>query len=190
MTRTQNLRLICASFVVAGTLAVPALAHAEVDRPAADHTTDVRQSDPVHDVEVLHIKCAQIEPGVAAVECAWRPATHPKAVGYQLWRIIDRGHRELIWRGGLGATSHVSRVPTDASVARYAVLAMNENGRIVGRSRVQNVEFRLPNIDVRPIDTKPADIEPVDVRPVDPPSIDAKPTRIRLIAGSRIALLH
>ena len=100
MTRTRNLRMIAATLAVAGVFAVPAIANAETDRPTKEPTTDVRKTDVRvtdrdHDVEALHMKCAQLEPGVAAVECAWRPATHPRAVGYQLWRIIDRGHREL-----------------------------------------------------------------------------------------------
>ncbi len=193
MTRTRNLRMIAATLAVAGVFAVPAIANAETDRPTKEPTTDVRKTDVRvtdrdHDVEALHMKCAQLEPGVAAVECAWRPATHPRAVGYQLWRIIDRGHRELVWRGGLDATSNVSRVPADASVARYAVLAVNENGRIVGRSRVQTVTLRLPDIDNRPVDPKPVDIRPIDVKVVD--ATDVKPATIRFNTGSRIALLH
>jgi hypothetical protein len=156
MTRSRNLRLLGASITMAGVLAVPSVVYAQSDRPTAEPTTDVRTVDRTPRREALHMKCRQVEPGVAAVECAWRPATHPAAAGYQLWRIVDRGHRELVWRGGLDATSHVSPVPADASVARYAVLAVNKDGRIVGRSRVQTVHLRLPE---PPTDVRPAKIE-------------------------------
>lgn len=179
MTRPRNLKLIGASLAMAGGLAIPSGVAAETERPPRDipATSDARPTDRVADVEVLHMKCAQLEPGIAAVECSWRRATHPDAVGYQLWRIIDRGHREPIWRGGLDATSHTSRVPADASVARYAVLAVNQHGRIVGRSRVQTVRLRLPEpeVDVRPIDVKPIDRAATDSRPVIVKPVDIEP---------------
>jgi hypothetical protein len=111
---------------------------------------------PQHKKEVLQIECAQLEPS-AAVKCAWRPATHPDAVGYQLWRVVDRGQREGIWRGDLTTTAHTSRVPMNAQVARYAVLSVDKSGTIVGQSRPFTVRIRnTPTIDVRPsIDREP-----------------------------------
>lgn len=105
---------------------------------------------PADDLEVLHMACAQ-RADLAVVGCEWRPTASEAAVGYQLWRIVDRGERELIWRGGLDTISHVSRVPADATVARYAVLAVDKDGKTVGQSRPQTVHLRHRDLPVRMI---------------------------------------
>jgi hypothetical protein len=85
------------------------------------------------------------------IGCRWRPAQHQAAAGYQLWRIVDRGEREMVARGGLDMTGARDVVSAKSHLVRYAVIAVNENGRRVGQSRV--VEIRLH--DDRP-DDRPA----------------------------------
>ncbi len=81
------------------------------------------------------------EEGRTNVGCRWRAATSDQAAGYQLWRIVDRGERTLVARGGLDMLGARDVVPADAQVVRYAVLALNEDGRVVGQSRVQKIEL-------------------------------------------------
>jgi hypothetical protein len=183
MTRTRTVKLLGATLAMAGVLAMPAAVSAQTDRAVPDERpTTAPEIERLPAIELLHMKCRQVEPGVAAVECAWRKAGYSPAVGYQLWRVIDRGERELVWRGGLGTTSNVSRVPKDATVARYALLAVTKHGHIVGRSRVQTIRLRLEHdrpTDVRPTAVAPTDVKPVDVRPVDTRPTDVKPTDVR-----------
>ena len=154
MTRTRTVKLLGATLAMAGVLAMPGGVSAQTDRAVTDERpTTAPEIERLPAIELLHMKCRQVEPGVAAVECAWRKAGYSPAVGYQLWRVIDRGERELVWRGGLDTTSHVSRVPKDATVARYALLAVTKQGHIVGRSRVQTIRLRLETD--RPTDVSP-----------------------------------
>ncbi len=116
-------------------------------------TTDARPADarPVRDrdatrpkKEVLRMACETAdgeEEGRTHVGCRWRAATSDQAAGYQLWRIVDRGERALVARGGLDMLGARDVVPADAKVVRYAVLALNEDGRVVGQSRVQRIDL-------------------------------------------------
>ncbi|MEL7156096.1 MAG: hypothetical protein AAFN30_05795 [Actinomycetota bacterium] len=98
----------------------------------------------MRDLEVLALHCA-VADGAAAdatrvhIGCRWRPATHPRAVGYQLWRIVDRGERELVARGGLDMAGARDVVSAEAHVVRYAVIAVDGRGHRVGQSRVQTL---------------------------------------------------
>lgn len=102
-------------------------------------------------IEVLKLDCAVIDrPAVTDsvadatrvhIGCRWRPAQHPRAAGYQLWRIVDRGDRELVARGGLDLLRTRDVVSSEAHLVRYAVVAVDENGRRVGQSRVVRVEL-------------------------------------------------
>ncbi len=123
------------------------------DRAASDaRPTDARPDRRTTDLEVLRLACAiaddqaDITESDAAAEatrvrigCRWRPAKSEKAAGYQLWRIVDRGEREAVARGGLDMLGARDVVPASAEVVRYAVIAVDENGRRVGQSRVQRV---------------------------------------------------
>ncbi|MCP3912617.1 MAG: hypothetical protein GY929_21640 [Actinomycetia bacterium] len=113
--------------------------------------TDVRDTRPVRDLEVLQLRCGvadtvrdsvtDIAPDRTRIHigCRWRAAESKAAVGYQLWRIVDRGERELVVRGGLDMVGHRDVVSAKAHVVRYAVIAVNEHGRMVGLSRVERV---------------------------------------------------
>ena len=83
-------------------------------------------------IDVIPIAC---EADGNTVGCSWRATTAEAAVGYQLWRIVDRGEREYVWRGGLDQTSARDAVPEGAVVVRYAVLAVDVDGNVVGQSR-------------------------------------------------------
>ncbi len=113
---------------------------AERQRPQADRPDRER---PHRDLEVLQMKCsvADGEPEDTRVHigCRWRAAEQEKAAGYQLWRIVDRGEREMVARGGLDMLGARDVVSAEASVVRYAVIAVDENGRRVGQSRVQKL---------------------------------------------------
>lgn len=120
---------------------------------AAVEATDARPTDarPVRERdaerskrEVLQLSCKTADgddEGRTHVGCRWRAATSDQAAGYQLWRIVDRGERMLVARGGLDMLGARDVVPAGATVVRYAVLALNEDGRVVGQSRVQKLEL-------------------------------------------------
>lgn len=123
-------------------------------RPA-DGRPDVRRPH----VEVIALGCEGVrdDSGNLGSVCRW--SSVEKARGYQLWRIVDRGDRELA--GTYGSDTNIARddVPDDARLVRYAVLALDAEGDIIGRSRVVRVQFRQT-------DTPDIDRE-VDVRRVD-----------------------
>ena len=122
--------------------------------------------EPTVEPEVLTLDCdGRIVEGddgrIKVGACEWRSATHPDAVGYQLWRILGPGDdaRELVHRGGLDVTSHVERLPSSTLTATYAVLAVDADGELVGRSRPQTVTFPHDgDSDIRPVDIRPIDV--------------------------------
>lgn len=122
-------------------------------------TAGVRAPDP--EVEVLQLECVAADELLAA-RCHWRPSTSSPAVGYQLWRIVNRGERELVHRGGLDQTSVGDQLPRNTLVVRYAVLALDADGEIVGQSRPFALRFDNghggPTID--------GDVDAAPVRPV------------------------
>lgn len=102
----------------------------------ADKVTD-RETDRVTDRAALNPSPTRIHIG-----CRWRPAHHRAAVGYQLWRIVDRGEREMVARGGLDMVGARDVVSAEAHLVRYAVVAVNKDGRRVGQSRVVKIHLR------------------------------------------------
>jgi len=133
---------------------------------AVDHASD-QVSDEPSDRTTDRLAEATTDPVAAPapsptrihIGCRWRPAQHPAAAGYQLWRIVDRGEREMVARGGLDMTGARDVVSAKSHLVRYAVIAVNEHGRRVGQSRV--VEIRLH--DDRP-DDRPARLRRHNVR--------------------------
>ncbi len=106
---------------------------------------DERPERPTRDLEVLRLACGIADDDQADdatrvhIGCRWRAATSERAAGYQLWRIVDRGERELVARGGLDLLGARDVVAADSHLVRYAVIAVDENGRRVGQSRVERV---------------------------------------------------
>ena len=84
-----------------------------------------------------------------AVHCRWSEPHVPPANAIRLWRLVDPGSgapRQVVYRSDDLAVqeftdSHVRR----GHVYLYAVQLLDENGRTVGRSRVEAV--RIPAID-------------------------------------------
>ena len=111
---------------------------------ASDRPSD-RPAEPVRDkaTDAVVAPAPAPAPGPTRIHigCRWRPSQHQATAGYQLWRIVDRGEREMVARGGLDMEGARDVVSAKARVVRYAVLAVNKDGRRVGQSRV--VEIRL-----------------------------------------------
>lgn len=106
-----------------------------IDRPVE------RPDERPTDIDVLSIGCkGEVREGNKVAGCRWSSSDNARA--YQLWRIVNRGHRELV--GTYDNTTNIARddVPDDAVLVRYAVLALGKDGEIVGRSRVARVRFR------------------------------------------------
>ena len=76
-----------------------------------------------------------------SILCEWRPAQGDSAVEYQLWRRIRGQHRELVTTVGLDTLSHLDTVPADTTKVVYAVLALDADGEIVGRSGLSKIRF-------------------------------------------------
>jgi hypothetical protein len=137
-------------------------------KPTDVRPTDVRPDRREHDVEVLHLTCdiadGRSDASRIHVGCKWRAATSERAAGYQLWRILDRGERQLVARVGLDTRGVRDVVPAHSSVVRYAVLALSEDGRVVGRSRVEQLMLESGGTNGR-----------IEVEPIRP----AAPDRVR-----------
>ena len=105
------------------------------------------------DVERLHMACdvtdgetdvaTDIAPEAQphSILCEWRPTESEAAVEYQLWRRIRGQHRELVATVGLDTLSHLDEVPADTTKVVYAVLALDADGEIVGRSGLSKIRF-------------------------------------------------
>ena len=114
------------------------------------------------EIEALSLGCQARRDADGNLGAACRWSTTDTARGYQLWRLVDRGHRELV--GTYDAETNVARddVPNDARLARYTVLALDGDGDIIGRSRFVGVRFgqvdtpkvnaRRANTEVRPVE--------------------------------------
>ncbi|MEE9414700.1 MAG: hypothetical protein V3V01_05395 [Acidimicrobiales bacterium] len=114
---------------------------------SADHLVAASRSRsagvPAPGIDVLKIACkgAVSDSGDKTAGCEWSPSENARS--YQLWRIVNRNHRDLV--ASVGADVQTVRdidVPDDAKVVRYAVLALDADGEIIGRSRVAKVRFR------------------------------------------------
>ncbi|MEM7286013.1 MAG: hypothetical protein AAF480_06645 [Actinomycetota bacterium] len=107
------------------------------------------------DVERLKMECGVVDTATDAITdlapdaarhsilCQWRPAQSEAAVEYQLWRRIRGQHRELVATVGLDTLSHLDHVPGDTTKVVYAVLALDSDGEIVGRSGLSKIRFPI-----------------------------------------------
>jgi len=111
---------------------------------SAATSTRAVAADPVEvpqPIDVLSIGCVgNTTAGDQAAGCRWGQTDDARA--YQLWRIVDRGERELV--GTFDNATAIARddVPDDAVLVRYAVIAVGTDGETVGQSRVAKVRFR------------------------------------------------
>ena len=110
-----------------------------------DVRPDVRPDRPI---ELLKLECETLaDVDGKAVGCRW--SANDQARGYQLWVIVNRGERELVGTYDAETLGAKDRLPEDTVVARYGVVALDREGEIVGRSRVETIRFREdpPTID-------------------------------------------
>jgi len=84
--------------------------------------------------EVLRFNCfVLIDSDRRGAMCNWSDANRPAAARYVLWRSVDGGPRQAIYRVGEdGRRSFLDQDVKAGQVIRYAVVALNANGRIVG----------------------------------------------------------
>ena len=84
--------------------------------------------------EALRFNCLIIIDGAhRGVQCRWSDALRPAAERYVLWRSVDGAAREAIYR--VGEDGRRSFFDTDVKPGqhiRYAVVALDANGRVVG----------------------------------------------------------
>jgi hypothetical protein len=83
--------------------------------------------------QALWFNCVVIiDAGDESVRCAWSDTTRASAVRYVLYRSVNGGAREAIYRTGEdGRRSFRDRDVRPGQSIRYAVVALNASGRIV-----------------------------------------------------------
>ena len=103
---------------------------ADGSRVAISNPDSVRVGRPV---EELRFRCAIVlDEGLKGVACRWSEATRPAAVRYVLFRSVDGGPREKIYRTGLdGRRGFLDTDVKRGQVIRYAVVAPTADGRVV-----------------------------------------------------------
>jgi fibronectin type 3 domain-containing protein len=95
--------------------------------------------------QALRFNCvAVIDATSTAARCHWSATTRPAAVRYVLWRSVDGGAREAIYRTRItGRRTFVDTDVKPGQVVRYAVVAVTKTGRIVAIGGPDVV--KLPN---------------------------------------------
>ena len=103
---------------------------ADGSRVAISNLETVKVGRPV---EELRFRCAIVlDDGLKGVACRWSEATRPAAVRYVLFRSVDGGPREKIYRTGLdGRRGFLDTDVKRGQVVRYAVVALAADGRVV-----------------------------------------------------------
>lgn len=91
------------------------------------------------DVALRDVAVTDAIAGHKVVECKWTGTENVRA--YQLWRLVNRGHRELVGTYDNETFNAKDRPGNDALVVKYAVLALDADGEIIGRSRPTTVRF-------------------------------------------------
>ncbi len=83
--------------------------------------------------QVLRFNCVvEIDEGLTSVVCRWSDTTRASAVRYVLYRSVDGGSRQAIYRVGEdGRRAFRDRDVRPGQAIRYAVVAVNASGRIV-----------------------------------------------------------
>lgn len=141
-------------------------------------------------VEVMRLNCA-VGADADAVGCTWVAPVSGEAEVVELWRSVDGGARQLVDRfRPSGPNAYRDPVPDGASVIAYAVIARDEDGAIVGRSRAQRVRIPdvVPDRVAVPVDDAVgpvAPVAPVTTRP--PTTTTTAPTTTTTTAPTTIA---
>ncbi len=84
--------------------------------------------------ERLGFNCAYVIDGDASgAKCRWAASTRPTAVRYVLFRSVDGGAREAVYRTRLnGVRAYWDKSLSAGQSVRYAVVALAPDGRVVG----------------------------------------------------------
>jgi hypothetical protein len=127
------------------TTAKPAVAP---ERPNAEPTPEPRP-----DVQVLELKCApqrtDAGPGAA---CGWTRSGSRSFAGYELWRAGPGDEpRTVVFRTPDRDVTRFLDAPLRLGSYRYKVLAKDAEGRVVGQSRVAEVQLGDRPVDVEPL---------------------------------------
>lgn len=131
--------LLAAPALLVGT-AVPAVALQRADEPVDarphDHRVDDRPTDRARpDVERLRMACEPYRTDAGpAIGCRWSSAEARGAAGYVLYRAVDDGPREKVFRTGLDGPRHFRQLVRPGHRYTYAVVAVTEDGRVTSRS--------------------------------------------------------
>ncbi len=104
---------------------------ADATRVAKSAVVTVRVGRPA---EVLRFNCLiLIDNARRGVLCRWSDALRPAAARYVLWRSVDGGPRERVYRVGEdGRRSFFDTDVKPGQVIRYAVVAVDAGGPVVG----------------------------------------------------------
>jgi hypothetical protein len=124
------------------TTAKPAMAP---ERPQA--------GEPRPDVQVLELKCApqrtDAGPGAA---CGWTRSESRSFAGYELWRAGPGDEpRTVVFRTRDRGVTRFLDAPLRLGTYHYKVLAKDAEGRVVGQSRVVEVQLGDRPVDVEPL---------------------------------------
>ncbi len=136
-------------------------------------------------VEVMRLTCA-VGADADAVGCTWSAPGSSEAEVVELWRSVDGGARQLVDRfRPSGPNAYRDLVPDGASVIAYAVIARDEDGAILGRSRAQRVRIpaAVPDRVAVPVDDAVGPVAPVTTRP--PATTTTAPTTTTTTAPTR-----
>jgi len=133
-------------------------AHGVVIGAGGPSTSGLR---PIPDEE-LRFDCSLTSDGDhRGVACKWEEATHPEARGYVLFRSVDQGPREELFRTGVdGPNRYFDRDVSAGHGYLYAVVLLDLEGEVIGGGGP--VAVSLP----RPVPA-PAPVDVPAVRPVD-----------------------
>jgi len=91
--------------------------------------------------QVLGLHCVYVIDGMTqGVLCHWTASTRPAAVRFVLFRSVDGGARQAVYRVGIdGRRSFLDTDVKAGQVIRYRVLALAADGRVVGASGVERI---------------------------------------------------
>lgn len=96
-----------------------------------------------HRVEVLHLACEGVDTDRrTGVACKWSPSEHPRFAGYQLVRSDGEERTVVFASRERRATTHFDEEVRRGVRYRYAVLAVDDAGAIIGRSRPAEAGLR------------------------------------------------
>jgi hypothetical protein len=146
----RRFELMSAAATIALVTALPSAAFG-ADAAAGDRTTGARATGDAADIDALRLEC---RPRVAdtgpVVHCDWSAPASPPAAAVLLYRsgpaIEDA--RSVVYRSGIMSdTDFVDDGVRMGQRYAYVVVAIDENGRIVARSRAEWVQVASDEVE-------------------------------------------